>query len=643
MKTMKEGKYKLVNKNCLCREGVLNHINGPEDLKTLKLCCLETLADEIRAFLIDKISQTGGHIASNLGVVELTIALHTVFQSPKDKIIWDVGHQTYVHKILTGRKDALETIRQMGGLSGFPKIAESEHDCFNTGHSSTSISAALGMARARDLLGEDYNVVAVIGDGALTGGMAFEALNDAGNSKTNLIVILNDNEMSISKNVGGMSRYLSRIRTEPIYYKVRNDFHTMVENIPAIGKSARKVFHKVKGSLKYLLLPGVLFEELGFHYYGPLDGHNIAEMYEVLNRVKDIKEPVLIHVCTKKGKGYSPAEEKPQKYHGISPFDVETGEVKVQSNGSFSNVFGKKLVELAEKHKEIVAITAAMPEGTGLSLFSEKFPKRFFDVGIAEQHAVTMSAGLAIRGLRPVVAVYSSFLQRAYDQIIHDVSLMNLNVIFAVDRAGIVGEDGETHQGIYDIALFSTLPNITIMSPADYDELEKMLEYSVEHGKGPIAIRYPRGQGKRNLVPDIPVEFGKAVKLTDGDDITIAVTGHMVDFVLEAAKELESRNIHCDIIYYRFIKPFDTDLLCKSAKKTGLVMTVEDHITSGGFGSIALVKLNEAGIRVPVEVAAFPDIPIEHGSRKILFEKYGLDAKGLTERILKRLNNKGDN
>lgn len=635
-------KVQLENKSCLCSTGVLKHINGPEDLKELKMCCLHTLAGEIRNFLIEKISRIGGHIASNLGVVELTIALHTVFNSPRDKIVWDVGHQTYVHKILTGRKDAIGKIRQMGGISGFPKITESEHDCFNTGHSSTSISAALGMARARDLQGEDYNVIAVIGDGALTGGMAFEALNDAGNSGTNLIVVLNDNEMSISRNVGGMSRYLSRIRTEPIYYKVRNDFQTLVDNIPAIGKSARKALHKVKGSIKYLLLPGVLFEELGFHYYGPLDGHNIPEMYRVFRKVRNMKGPVLIHVCTKKGRGYTPAEEKPHKYHGISPFDAETGEVISESNGSFSSVFGTKLVEIAEKHREIVAITAAMPEGTGLSLFSERFPKRFFDVGIAEQHAVTMAAGLAIRGLRPVVAIYSSFLQRAYDQIIHDVSLMNLNVIFAIDRAGVVGDDGETHQGIYDIALFSTLPNMTMMSPADYDELEKMLDYSVEYRNGPVAIRYPRGQGKRNLAPDLPIEHGKAVKIMDGEDLTIAVTGHMLEPVLEAARELKNRGICCDVLYYRFIRPFDTEMLCKSVLKTRFLMTVEDHVKSGGFGSIALFNLNGAGVNIPVEIAAFPDIPIEHGKRSLLYEKFRLDPKGLTERVLKRLRSKGD-
>lgn len=627
--------------SCMCSTGVLEHIQGPEDLKDLKPCCVQTLADEIRTFLIEKISQTGGHIASNLGVVELTIALHTVFQSPKDKIVWDVGHQTYVHKILTGRMNELEKIRQMGGISGFPKITESIHDSFNTGHSSTSLSAALGIARARDLLGEDFKVVAVIGDGALTGGMAYEALNDAGNSKTNLIVVLNDNEMSISRNVGGMSRYLSRIRTEPIYYKVRDDFQAMVENIPAIGKSARKVFHKFKGSLKYLLLPGVLFEELGFHYYGPLDGHNVFEMQKVMQKVKDIKGPVLIHVCTKKGRGYTPAEKKPQKYHGISPFDVVTGKVKAKSNGSFSNVFGMKLTELAEKHENIVAISAAMPEGTGLNQFSERFPKRFFDVGIAEQHSVTLAAGLAIKGLKPVVAIYSSFFQRAYDQIIHDVSLMNLNVIFAIDRAGIVGEDGETHQGIYDIALFSTLPNITIMAPADYDELEKMIELAVEKGEGPIAIRYPRGQGKRNLVPDIPVEYGKAVKLMEGKDVTVAVTGNMTETVIEAAKKLKQQGIYCDVIYYRFIKPFDSEMICKSVQRTGFVMTVEDHITTGGFGSTVLVKLNEAGINVPVEMAAFPDIPIEHGKQNLLYQKFGLDVKGLTERIIRKLKHKG--
>ncbi len=624
---------------CLCSTCVLDQIVEPSDLKDLEICCLKKLAAEIRTFLVEKISRTGGHIASNLGVVELTIALHTVFESPRDKIVWDVGHQTYVHKILTGRKSDLINIRQMGGISGFPKISESEYDTFNTGHSSTSLSAALGMARARDILGQSHYVVAVIGDGALTGGMAFEALNDAGNSKTNLIVVLNDNEMSISKNVGGMSRYLSRIRTEPIYFKVRDDFQTLMEKIPAIGKSANKVLHKVKGSLKSLLLPGVLFEELGFHYYGPLDGHNIFEMQEVIQNVKSMKGPVLIHVCTKKGRGYTPAEEKPQQYHGISPFDVKTGQVKKLSNGSFSNVFGSKLVELAETNPDIVAITAAMPEGTGLDRFYECFPKRFFDVGIAEQHAVTMAGGLAVQGLKPVVVIYSSFFQRAFDQIIHDVSLMNLDVVFGIDRAGIVGEDGETHQGIYDIALFSALPSITFMAPADYDELEKMLDYAVIAGKGPIAIRYPRGQGHRNLVPGEPLRLGKAMRLTEGKDVTIAVTGHMVSTVLDTAKILKKRNISCDILYYRFIKPFDSEVIRQSSMKTGFVMTVEDHVVSGGFGSIALTNLNAKDVHVPVEVAAFPDCAIEHGEPKQIYEKYGMDADGLAERVIARLKN----
>ena len=627
-----------MKRECICSAGVLDQVIEPSDLKKLKPCCLEKLATEIRSFLIEKISRTGGHIASNLGVVELTIALHTVFHTPEDKIVWDVGHQTYVHKILTGRKNDLINIRQIGGISGFPKISESAHDSFNTGHSSTSISAALGMARARDLLGQNYSVVAVIGDGALTGGMAFEALNDAGNCKTNLIVVLNDNEMSISKNVGGMSRYLSRIRTEPIYFKVRDDFQTLVEKIPAIGNSAKKVLHRVKGSLKSLLLPGILFEELGFRYYGPIDGHNISEMQEVLKKVKGMRGPIMIHVCTTKGRGYTPAEEKPQKYHGISPFDVETGQVKKMSNGSFSNVFGSKLTELAEKHKDIIAITAAMPEGTGLNQFSEKFPKRFFDVGIAEQHAVTMAGGLAVNGLKPVVAIYSTFYQRAYDQIIHDISLMDLNVIFCIDRSGVIGEDGETHQGLYDISMFSTLPNITFMTPADYDELEKMLTFAVEQGKGPIAIRYPRGQGQRNLVPDEPLRLGKAMQLSEGNDATIAVTGHMVHIVKKAVEILEKQGIYCDVLYYRFIKPFDADMLEKSALKTGFVMTVEDHVETGGFGSIALQNMNLRDVMVPFEFAAFPEIAIEHGERNQLYKKYGLDAEGLAQRIKMRLD-----
>lgn len=622
---------------CLCSTGVLDHITQPADLRDLKPCCLQKLAAEIRSFLIEKISLTGGHIASNLGVVELTIALHTVFKTPEDKIVWDVGHQTYVHKILTGRKDQLTNIRQMGGISGFPKISESEHDCFNTGHSSTSLSAALGIARGRDLRGENHHVVAVIGDGALTGGMAFEALNDAGNCKSNLIVILNDNGMSISKNVGGMSRYLSRIRAEPIYFKVRDDFQTLVQKIPAIGNSANKALHRVKGSIKCLLLPGMLFEELGFRYYGPLDGHNISQMQEVMRNAKSMKGPILIHVCTTKGRGYPPAEEKPQKYHGVTPFDVETGQVKIQTNGSFSNVFGRKLVELAEKDERIVAITAAMREGTGLEPFSHRFPKRFFDVGIAEQHAVTMAAGLATKGLKPVVPIYSSFYQRAYDQIIHDVSLMNLNVVFCIDRAGVVGEDGETHQGIYDIALFSTLPNITMLTPADYDELEKALVYALEQDNGPVAIRYPRGQGERRLVPDEPFIPGKAIRLREGTDATIAVTGHMLPIALDTAKGLQNCGVSCELLYYRFIRPFDEEALALSASKTGFVMTLEDHVVTGGFGSIALRKLNDRGVHVPVEIAAFPDLPIEHADQQQLYEKYGLSPEKLMRRVLGRL------
>jgi 1-deoxy-D-xylulose-5-phosphate synthase len=433
---------------------LLSRINSPEDLKCLDTGELILLSEEIRRFLIESVSKTGGHLASNLGVVELTLALHKVFESPKDKIVWDVGHQSYVHKIVTGRRDDFVNLRKLNGISGFPKTSESIHDCFDTGHSSTSISSALGMARARDLKNEDYFVIAVIGDGSLTGGMAYEALNDAGRSPNNLIVILNDNEMSISKNVGGISKYLNKIRTEPLYFKMKEDIDIVLKKIPAVGKSAAKFIDIAKGSIKYMLMAGMIFEELGFKYLGPVDGHEIEDLIEVLNRAKRIKGPVMIHIRTQKGKGYSFAEKSPQRFHGIPPFEIETGEAFKSGVPTYTDVFSEKIVEIAQKDKDVVAITAAMPDGTGLSLFSKKFENRFFDVGIAEQHAVTMAAGMARSGLKPVVAVYSTFLQRAYDQVLHDVALQSLNVVFAIDRAGLVGEDGETHQGLYDLSFF---------------------------------------------------------------------------------------------------------------------------------------------------------------------------------------------
>ncbi|NSW91360.1 MAG: 1-deoxy-D-xylulose-5-phosphate synthase [Firmicutes bacterium] len=640
----------------------MSRINSPQDIKELSFSELDQLAEELRKFLIEHVSETGGHIASNLGIVELTLALHRVFNTPEDKIIWDVGHQSYVHKIITGRKEYFNTLRKFNGLAGFPKTSESPHDFFNTGHSSTAISAALGIAKARDLKRENYSVVSVVGDGALTGGIAFEALNDAGRSTTNLIVVLNDNEMSIAKNVGGLSSYLSQIRSEPIYFKVREDLDFILNKIPAIGKSAARMLDRAKGTIKYMIMPGIIFEELGFKYLGPIDGHNIQKMVDVLSRAKKMKGPIFIHVCTQKGKGYSFAEKKPDEYHGISPFEIETGEVKVNNGPCFSDIFGNELVKLAEEDKDIVAITAAMPHGTGLNLFSQKFPDRFFDVGIAEQHAVTFAAGLASNGLKPVVCIYSSFLQRAYDQILHDVSLQNLHVVLAVDRAGIVGEDGETHQGVYDICYIRHMPNISILAPADYTELAAMLRYAIFEHNGPIAIRYPRGKGAVRVIdaadmkgavnmidPSVmPVEYGKGVLLKEGGDLTILPVGNMVGISLEVARKLEERGISAEVINPRFIKPLDENLILASGVKTGRIVTIEDGIVDGGFGSSILELVNRKGFLmgkkgryigqngkyIDIKILGFPNEPIPHGSRESLYRKYGLDVDSIVKVIV---------
>jgi len=614
---------------------LLQEINSPEAIKKLNVTQLEKLAQEIREFLIEKVSKTGGHLASNLGIVELTLAIHKVFDTPRDKVVWDVGHQTYVHKIITGRRDKFDTLRQLDGISGFPKTCESPHDCFNTGHSSTSISAALGLAKARDIKKESYSVVAVIGDGAMTGGMAFEALNDAGRSPNNLIVVLNDNEMSISKNVGGLSSYLSKIRTQPFYFKVKEDIDLILNRIPAIGKSAAKALNRAKGTIKYLIMPGIIFEELGFKYLGPIDGHNIAELTKVLSRAKMLKGPVLIHVCTQKGKGYTYAEKKPDEFHGVSPFEVETGEVKTNSGPTYSEIFGRKMVELAKKYDDIAAVTAAMPHGTGLERFSKQFPERFFDVGIAEQHAVTFAAGLAQSGLKPVVAVYSSFLQRAYDQVLHDVALQGLHVLLAIDRAGIVGEDGETHQGLYDMAYLSHIPNMTILAPCDYSEFEKMLEYALLEHRGPVAVRYPRGKGKDRLVQTEPISYGKGVRIREGSDISIIAVGSMVETSLQVAGILEERGIYAEVINARFIKPLDSELILECAQKTKKLVTLEDGTVVGGFGSNVLQMINRKAENVWVKVLGFPDEPVVHGSRAGLFKKYGLDPESLAAEILK--------
>ncbi len=619
-------------------DAIFPGVNSPEDIKKLNIRQLERLAWEIRQFMIKGVSRTGGHLASNLGVVELTLALHKVFTTPRDRIIWDVGHQTYVHKIITGRKERFNSLRKLGGLSGFPKVQESPHDCFNTGHSSTAISAALGIAKGRDLKNEDYHVVAVVGDGALTGGMAFEALNDAGRSTSNFIVILNDNEMSISRNVGGLSRYLSKIRTEPIYFKVKEDIDLILKKIPAIGMSAARALNRAKGSIKYMIMPGIIFEELGFKYLGPINGHNIAELIEVFSRAKTVKGPVFIHVVTQKGKGYSHAERQPQKFHGISPFDVETGEITVNNGGSYSDCFGQEMVKLAEADPRVVAITAAMPDGTGLLPFSRKFPNRFFDVGIAEQHAVTFAAGLARTGFIPVVAIYSSFLQRAYDQIIHDVAIQNFHVVFAIDRAGVVGEDGETHQGLYDIAYLNHVPNMTIMAPVDYSEFRAMLKFALFNMKGPVAIRYPKGRGPEKLVDTPPIQPWRGCLVFEGRDVTLVAAGSELATALKVREYLSNEGISAEIINPRFIKPLDLKLISSSVKKTGKVAVLEDGTVSGGLGSSILQSLKLEGNQVKARLFAFPDEFIPHGTRDELFKLYGLDPESIAGDIMRMLS-----
>lgn len=614
--------------------GLLDSISGPGDLKKMSIQELSALSGEIREFLINTVSNTGGHIASNLGVVELTLALHRVYDTPRDKIIWDVGHQTYVHKILTGRKDRFDTLRQLNGLSGFPKTEESEYDAFNTGHSSTSISAALGMARARDLKGESYCVAAVIGDGALTGGLALEALNDAGMARTNLLIVLNDNGMSIAPNVGGISRYLSRLRMRPFYYKTRESIQSLIDRkLPKSGKHVRRILHRIKGAMKSILMPSMFFEDLGFRYFGPIDGHNIREMVRVLEHARSMKGPVLVHVCTVKGKGYKYAEEKPNVFHGIAPFEVETGELKSNGGENYSQVFGKKLCELAQGDPDIVAITAAMPDGTGLNPFKAAFPKRFYDVGIAEQHAVTFAAGLAKGGVKPVVAIYSTFLQRAYDQMLHDVALQNLHVIFAIDRAGVVGDDGETHQGIYDIAYIKTMPNFTIMAPASPRELEMMLEYAIMSHKGPITIRYPRGTGYE--IEDLePIALGKGLVVKPGNDVSIIAPGNFLSRALRTAALLEAEGISSEVINPRFIKPMDESLLRESISKTGRVVVMEDGIISGGFGSSVLEFIYRERIPARQLLLGLPDEAVPHGDSELIYRKYGLDPHSMRDRIL---------
>ncbi|MDK2986399.1 MAG: 1-deoxy-D-xylulose-5-phosphate synthase [Clostridia bacterium] len=623
---------------------ILENINGPEDLRDLNVEQLINLSGELREKLINTVAKTGGHLAPSLGVVELTLGVHYCFNSPQDKIIWDVGHQAYVHKILTGRKDEFETLRQYKGLSGFPKIKESEHDAFSTGHSSTSISAGLGMALARDQLRKEFEVVSIIGDGALTGGMAFEALNYAGHLGVDLKVIVNDNEMSISNNVGAMSSYLTRIRTDPMYYKGKEELETLLKRLPAIGSRVVKVADRIKDSFKYLVVPGMIFEELGFTHLGPIDGHNISSVISVLKRAKSTKGPVLIHVITKKGKGYQPAEENPDKFHGISPFNVENGKsLKKRSKYTYTEVFGNTITRLANNIDNLVAITAAMPSGTGLNIFREKFPKRFYDVGIAEQNAVTTAAGMATQGLKPVVAIYSTFLQRAYDQIIHDVCMQNLPVIFAIDRAGIVGADGETHQGLFDITFLRSIPNMTLLAPKDENELQHMLYTACHYEEGPIAVRYPRGEGigvpldsQLEMVPK-----GKAEIMKEGNQVTLLACGPIVYTALEAADELQKEGIEAAVINARYLKPLDEELILSFAKNTKCLVTVEEHLLAGGFGSSVLELLSQKGIDdVIVRSVGINDVFVEHGKPDQLREEHGITMENIIKKTKEALNSK---
>lgn len=615
---------------------ILEAVNKPQDLKKLSNEQIKQLAEEIRHFLICSVSKTGGHLAPSLGVVELTLAIHKVFNSPVDKIIWDVGHQSYVHKILTGRRNDFSTLRQFGGISGFPKISESKYDAFGTGHSSTSISAALGMALARDIQGDKENVLAVIGDGSLTGGQAYEALNHAGHSGTNMIVILNDNEMSIAKNVGAISEYLSKMRTEPKYTKVKQDIEFLLRRIPAIGDSVAKTVERVKDSLRYLLVPGVLFEELGFNYVGPIDGHNFELLSEVLEKAKKMQGPILIHVLTCKGKGYKPAECNPDKFHGVGPYCIESGEVaKSGSIPTYTNVFGDTLLELAKQDSRIVAITAAMPGGTGLKKFAAQFPKRFFDVGIAEQNAVTMAAGMAVKGMRPVVALYSTFAQRAYDQILHDICLQNLPVIFALDRAGIVGEDGPTHHGLFDYSYLRHIPNLVIMAPKDEDELRHMLLTATKMN-GPVVIRYPRscGLGMSLDQPVRQITIGKAEELASGTDVVFLAVGSMVEPCLAASKQLAAKGIQAGVVNARFIKPMDEEMIRKLSREFRNIITVEENMLAGGFGSAVLEYIHTQNFNwVRVLCLGVPDQFIEQGKRAQLLEKYGLTAEGIVSSV----------
>lgn len=614
--------------------GILEQIKGANDIKAVSPSKYDELAQELREFIIRSVSETGGHLASNLGVVELTMALHLCLDLPKDKIIWDVGHQSYTHKILTGRKDEFAGLRSFGGMSGFPKHRESQCDAFDTGHSSTSISAALGYVRAREIKGEDYTVVAVIGDGSMTGGMAYEALNNAARLNSNLIIILNDNKMSISENVGGMSKYLNRIRTNESYVELKSDVETALRKIPGIGDSVAKGVKKSKDSLKQLLIPGGFFEDLGIEYMGPVDGHNMTQLLRVIKTAKKEKRAVLVHVITQKGRGYKPAEVNPSEFHGVGKFDIESGHISKSPNMTYTEAFSKAMLYIGTKDERVVAVSAAMPSGTGLVKFSKRFPKRFFDVGIAEEHAVTFSGGLAAAGLKPYVAIYSSFFQRAYDQIIHDVCIPDLPVVFCIDRAGIVGADGETHQGILDLSFFSSIPGMTVFAPKNKFELYDIMKFSLDF-EHPLAIRYPRGdayEGEQHH--RAPIVYGKSELLYEGEQVALVAVGSMVETAIEVKDQLAEAGLHATVVNARFVKPLDTDMLDDLCEKHNMIVTLEENVLRGGFGEAVSDYYMTKGSPVCVRHVGIPDVYVEHGNVARLKQSIGMDAWAISSKIL---------
>ena len=614
---------------------ILERIKDTNDIKNLNWDELNVLASEIRRFLVEKVSESGGHLASNLGVVELTIAMHLAYDMPMDKMIWDVGHQAYTHKILTGRQEGFAQLRKYGGMSGFPKRKESDCDAFDTGHSSTSISAGIGYVEAREILKEDYKVVSVIGDGSFTGGMAYEALNNASHLKSNYVIVLNDNNMSISENVGGMSNYLNGIRTADFYNDLKKGVTNALNSIPGVGKKVVSSIHKTKNSIKQLFVPGMLFEEMGITYLGPVDGHDIKKLYRTLREAQKMDHAVLVHVLTKKGKGYAPAEQNPAKFHGIGPFEIATGNgTEVKEKDTYTDVFGKVMYKLGEQEPKMTAITAAMKDGTGLVGFQKKYPERFFDVGIAEGHAVTFAAGLAAAGLKPVFAVYSSFLQRGYDQIVHDVCMQNLPVVFAIDRAGLVGSDGETHQGAFDMAYLSHIPNMTVLSPKNKWELADMLRFAVKHD-GPIAVRYPRGTAYDGLQEyREPIVLGKSEVIHEEREIAIFSVGHMMEEAYKVWETLKSKGYSCSMINSRFVKPMDEEVLRRMAKTHKLFVTIEEGVEAGGYGDRVSSYVFKEELPVKVLINAIPDKYVEQGSIARLRKEILLDADSMVEKIV---------